>query len=200
VGVPRVIGRKRTHEEKVLAAMPVSESFALLAQREPRLLTVADEALRVAESARGAGEDESSVRASISGLFARITAIDPIVGPKASGHSENPGLVVTETATQVVWTHLVSITDVPFLDLQEHPEHTERAQVATEIVDSIDIGDPRSKAEFRAELEEALTERGMTLPSHQLDGLAAGLELRSDPKRAAVKAVLKTLRGTKQCE
>ena len=44
MGGPKVIGRRRSTEEKLLAAMPVVEGFSLLAQEEPRLLLIADEA------------------------------------------------------------------------------------------------------------------------------------------------------------
>ena len=59
VGVPRVIGQRRSTQEKLLAAMPVAEGFRLLAQEEPRLLLIADEALLAAQAGRSAGEDES---------------------------------------------------------------------------------------------------------------------------------------------
>ena len=116
VGVPRVIGRRRTPEEKVLAAMPVTEGFALLAQQEPMLLMVADEALRIARSARADGDDESSIRASIFDIFTRIATTDPIVGRYASKGAG--GLVATDTATHVVWAYLATITGVSRLDLR----------------------------------------------------------------------------------
>jgi hypothetical protein len=116
VGVPRVIGRKRTPEEKVLAAMPVAEGFDLLAREEPRLRSVADEALQVAETGRAAGEDESSVRASVGAIQVRIVSTDQIVGPHANkgGH----GLIATSTAVQVTWAYLASITGVSVPDFQ----------------------------------------------------------------------------------
>jgi hypothetical protein len=117
VGVPRVIGRRRTAEEKLLAAMPVTQGFALLAEEEPRLLLIAVEALQAAEAGRAAGEVESVCRASIFDIYTRITATDPIIGPSASSATTG-GLITTSTAVQVVWAHLASITGVSVLPLQ----------------------------------------------------------------------------------
>ena len=116
VGVPRIIGRRRSTEEKALAAMPVAEGFSLLAQEEPRLLLIADEALHVAEAGRSAGEDEPVVRASVFDVYTRIVATEPMVGPNAS--EVGGGLVATSTAAQVVWAYLASITGVSLLHLQ----------------------------------------------------------------------------------
>ena len=112
VGVPKVWGRKRTSEEKDLAALPVAEGFRLLAHHEPRLLAVADEAIQIAATGRSAGQNDSSIRTSISNLFVRIVATDPIVGSQAIGQSKLPRLVTTAPATQVVWAHLAAIADV----------------------------------------------------------------------------------------
>lgn len=116
VGVPKVIGRRRTTEERVLAAMPVAEGFDLLAREEPRLLLIADEALRVAQTGRSAGEDEASVRASICEIAVRMVNTDPIIGPRAPKGDD--GLIVTTTAVQVAWAYLASITGVSVLDFQ----------------------------------------------------------------------------------
>jgi hypothetical protein len=82
--------------------MPVADGFNLLTQQEPRLLAIADEVTRVAQAARSAGQDESSLRTSILDIMLRITASDRLVGPKASRHSKDAGLVATLTAAQVV--------------------------------------------------------------------------------------------------
>ena len=114
---PRVWGRKRTptSEETALAAMPVADGFSVLARQEPRLLAIADEAIRIAESARSAGQDELSIRAVVLDIMLRIVATDPLVGPKARRHSGDADLVTTITATQVVWAYLASIAGVPRL-------------------------------------------------------------------------------------
>jgi hypothetical protein len=96
--------------------MPVAEGFSLLAQEEPRLLLIADEALRAAQAGRSAGEDESVVRASIFDIYTRIVTTDPMVGLNAS--KGGGGLVATSTADQVVWAYLASITGVSLLHLQ----------------------------------------------------------------------------------
>ena len=64
VGVPRVLGLRRTPEEKRLASMPVEDAFNLLAQQEPALLEAAQEVVRAAETARGHGDGYADVRAS----------------------------------------------------------------------------------------------------------------------------------------
>jgi hypothetical protein len=113
-GAPRVWGRRRrlTSEETALAALPADEGFNLLAQQEPRLLAIADEAIRVAESARLDGQDGASTRTAVLDIMLRIVATDPLTGPKASRYSKDADLVATLTAAQVVWAHLASITGV----------------------------------------------------------------------------------------
>jgi hypothetical protein len=64
------------------------------------LLLIADEALRVAEAGRSAGQDAPVVRASVFDVYTRIVTTEPMVGPNAS--KVGGGLVATSTAAQVV--------------------------------------------------------------------------------------------------
>jgi hypothetical protein len=113
-GAPRVWGRRRrpTSEETALGAMPVADGFNLLAQREPRLLAIADEVIHVTETGRSVSQDESTIRTAVLDIMLRIVATDPLVGPKAPRHSKDADLVATLTAAQVVWAHLASIGGV----------------------------------------------------------------------------------------
>jgi hypothetical protein len=113
-GAPKFRGRKQRPrpEETALAAMSVADGFNLLAKQEPRLLPIADEVMRVAETGRLAGHDDSSIRTAALDIMLRIVATDPLVGPKASKHSRDAGLVATLTAAQVVWAHLASLAGV----------------------------------------------------------------------------------------
>jgi hypothetical protein len=113
-GAPRVWGRRPrpTSAETALAALPVADGFNLLSQQEPRLPAIADEVIRIAHTARSAGQDEPSIRTAVLDIMLRITAADPLVGPKAARHSKDAHLVATLTAAQVVWAHLTSVAGV----------------------------------------------------------------------------------------
>jgi hypothetical protein len=88
------------------------DGFNLLSQHEPRLPAIADEVIRFAHTARSAGQDEPSIRTVLLNIMLRITATNPLVGPKAAKHSKDADLLVTLTAAQVVWKHLASIAGV----------------------------------------------------------------------------------------
>jgi hypothetical protein len=114
VGVQRMVGQRRTPEEKRLASMPVDDGFNLLAERDPQLGETAQDVVRAAEDARINGEDHSGVRRAVDTVVDR--ALD-MTGPSATVHS---GLATRKTARQVVTTHLYEIADVNVLDIESN--------------------------------------------------------------------------------
>lgn len=91
--------------------MPVEEAFSLLAQQEPRLLEVADEVVRVAESARNQGDGYAEVRRAVDQVVGRAVEV---IG--MAGRTDRSSLFATNTALLVVFHHLYEIAGVSVHD------------------------------------------------------------------------------------
>jgi hypothetical protein len=112
VSVVRRVGQRRTPEETSLASMPISDAFGVLAEQDPRLTEVALDVVDAAETARANGEDYSSVRHAVDTVVIRSIRT---IGQSTTVQSV---LVSSETARQVVISHLYRIADVRALDIE----------------------------------------------------------------------------------
>jgi hypothetical protein len=110
VGVARIVGQRRTPEEKRLASMPVGDAFDLLAERDPQLRGDALDVVRAAEAARDNGEDYAGVRRAVDEVVIRALRI---TGPPGS---KQTGFAASGTAKQVVMMHLYEIAGVNVID------------------------------------------------------------------------------------
>jgi hypothetical protein len=112
VGVPRLLGHRRTPEERRLASMPVGDAFDLLAERDPQLREDAQDVVRAAETARSNGEDYPGVRRAVDEVVIRALRI---TGPPGINRT---GLAGGGTAKQIAMTHLYELAGVNVIDFE----------------------------------------------------------------------------------
>ena len=106
VGVQRIVGQRRTLEEKRLASMPVGDAFDLLADLDPQLREDAEDVVRAAESARNNGVDAPGVRRAVDEVVIRALRMPGSPGTKQTG------LAGSGTAKQVVVMHLYGLAGI----------------------------------------------------------------------------------------